>query len=378
MRVLAHGFLAAPRARCRAVHLRAGRQGRSSLARAIGVPAHFATYRRQGDRPEADPFLLKNPTTPAQYKELGALGKVDVLLVSHGHFDHIADAPALATLNKIPLWGPGGASNATLMTLGVLPPRNYPTSRCASSCRWPRRRGHQRARGGAEDGRVDGPAGIVENKPSAAASSSPRGRKAEPDGYTLLFITNGNSVSESLFKSLPYNSVRDFAPVSPVGFIDFELVSRTTPTSSRWAISRAHAREPGKLNIGTINPGSGQHLALSSSVDVRRGCADHHLQEHLGSDHRGDLRAGAGRARHRRAGDGAGERRRDADHAGRRDSVRRFCPSSDRAESASPVTSRSPGTASPHRSRRLPRSSSGWTRRCGRGAAPDVRSASRT
>ncbi len=72
-----------------------------------------------------DPFLIRNPTTPAQYKALDALGKVDVLLVSHGHFDHIADAPALATLNKIPLWGPGDL-NATLMNLGVLPGAQLP------------------------------------------------------------------------------------------------------------------------------------------------------------------------------------------------------------------------------------------------------------
>jgi len=72
-----------------------------------------------------DPFLIRNPTTPAQYKALGALGKVDVLLVSHGHFDHIADAPALATLNEIPLWGPGDL-NATLQNLGVLPAAQLP------------------------------------------------------------------------------------------------------------------------------------------------------------------------------------------------------------------------------------------------------------
>src|SRR5512134_4104192 len=51
---------------------------------------------------------------------------------------------------------------------------------------------------------------VVENKPSAGGIlASETVAKAEPDGYTLLFITNGNSVSESLFKSLPYNSVRD-------------------------------------------------------------------------------------------------------------------------------------------------------------------------
>ncbi len=72
-----------------------------------------------------DPWLLKNPLTPAQYKDLAALGKVDVLLVTHGHGDHIADAPALAKLNNIPMWGPGDL-NMALTTLGVLPPQQLP------------------------------------------------------------------------------------------------------------------------------------------------------------------------------------------------------------------------------------------------------------
>ena len=40
-----------------------------------------------------DPWLRTNPLTPAAYKQLEHFGKIDVLLVSHGHFDHIADAP---------------------------------------------------------------------------------------------------------------------------------------------------------------------------------------------------------------------------------------------------------------------------------------------
>lgn len=72
-----------------------------------------------------DPWLLKNPITPAAYKDLGALGKVDLLLVTHGHFDHIADGPELAKRNNIPMWGPGDL-NMTLTTLGVLPPAQLP------------------------------------------------------------------------------------------------------------------------------------------------------------------------------------------------------------------------------------------------------------
>ncbi len=72
-----------------------------------------------------DPWLTPNPLTPAQYKKLEALGKVDVLLVTHAHADHIADAPAIAKLNNIPLWGAGDL-NMALNTLGVLPAAQLP------------------------------------------------------------------------------------------------------------------------------------------------------------------------------------------------------------------------------------------------------------
>lgn len=67
-----------------------------------------------------DPWLRTNPKTPAGFKQLEALGKVDLVLVTHGHFDHIADAPDLARMHKVPLYGPAGL-NQTLSTLGVLP-----------------------------------------------------------------------------------------------------------------------------------------------------------------------------------------------------------------------------------------------------------------
>jgi L-ascorbate metabolism protein UlaG (beta-lactamase superfamily) len=72
-----------------------------------------------------DPWLLNNPLTPAEYKNFDALGKIDLLLVSHGHTDHIADAPALAKKNSIPMYAPGDL-NMSLNTLGVLPPAQLP------------------------------------------------------------------------------------------------------------------------------------------------------------------------------------------------------------------------------------------------------------
>lgn len=67
-----------------------------------------------------DPWLRTNPKTPANFKNLEALGKVDLVLVTHGHFDHVADAPDLAKMHKVPVYGPAGL-NQTLSALGVLP-----------------------------------------------------------------------------------------------------------------------------------------------------------------------------------------------------------------------------------------------------------------
>jgi L-ascorbate metabolism protein UlaG (beta-lactamase superfamily) len=72
-----------------------------------------------------DPWLRPNPLTPPQYKDLAALGKVDVLLVTHGHGDHFADAPDLARMHNVPMWGPGDM-NQTVGLLGILPPNLVP------------------------------------------------------------------------------------------------------------------------------------------------------------------------------------------------------------------------------------------------------------
>ena len=45
-----------------------------------------------------DPFLKKNPKTPVKYKDLTALGKVDLILVTHGHNDHTRDLAELAQI----------------------------------------------------------------------------------------------------------------------------------------------------------------------------------------------------------------------------------------------------------------------------------------
>ena len=72
-----------------------------------------------------DPWLRANPLTPPEYKSLEKIGKVDLILVTHGHGDHIADAPALALAHKARVFAPGDL-NQTLTLLRVLPPELAP------------------------------------------------------------------------------------------------------------------------------------------------------------------------------------------------------------------------------------------------------------
>ena len=66
-----------------------------------------------------DPWLTTNPKAPEAYKKLEALGKVDLILVTHGHNDHFGDAAALAKLTGAPVYGPAGLIQSAI-TLGIL------------------------------------------------------------------------------------------------------------------------------------------------------------------------------------------------------------------------------------------------------------------
>lgn len=85
----------------------------------------FKITSSQGKVIVTDPWLKANPLTPPEFKSLENLGKVDVLLVTHGHLDHFADAPAIAKLNNVPMYAPGDM-NASVVALGILPPELAP------------------------------------------------------------------------------------------------------------------------------------------------------------------------------------------------------------------------------------------------------------
>jgi tripartite-type tricarboxylate transporter receptor subunit TctC len=103
----------------------------------------------------------------------------------------------------------------------------------------------------------------VENQPGAGGIAAARTVIASaPDGYTLALLSNGTAVSVSLFNKLPFDPLKDFAPISSLGFFDFIF---TTEANSPFRtlgdfIAAAKARR-GALNVGTINIGSTQNLS---------------------------------------------------------------------------------------------------------------------
>ena len=104
---------------------------------------------------------------------------------------------------------------------------------------------------------------VIENKPGAGGiAAGDLVAKSEPDGTTLLLMSNGTAVTANLFKSLPYDTAKDFATVSTLGFFDIALVTKADSPYKTMAELLAFAKaNPGKLNVGTINIGSTQNLA---------------------------------------------------------------------------------------------------------------------
>jgi tripartite-type tricarboxylate transporter receptor subunit TctC len=104
---------------------------------------------------------------------------------------------------------------------------------------------------------------IVENKASAGGIvAGEQVSRADADGHTLLLISSGTAVSAALFKSLPFDTVKDFTPVSKLADFDLGIVVSETGRFKTVAELLAYGRaNPGKLNIGTPQIGTTQNLA---------------------------------------------------------------------------------------------------------------------
>jgi tripartite-type tricarboxylate transporter receptor subunit TctC len=113
---------------------------------------------------------------------------------------------------------------------------------------------------------------VIDNRPGAGgilAAKSTIGSGA--DGYTLTVTGNGTAISKSLFKSLPYDVLADFTPITITAFLDLLIATNADgPLKTVNDIIAAARANPGKLNFGTIARGSTQNL----SAELFRMAAD--------------------------------------------------------------------------------------------------------
>ena len=111
---------------------------------------------------------------------------------------------------------------------------------------------------------------VIENKPSAGGIvAGEMVARAEPDGHTMLLISSGSAVSAALFKSLPFDTVKDFTPVSKLASFDLVIAVADSGRFKNLSDLITYARaNPGKLNIGTPQIGTTQNLAAELFVSA--------------------------------------------------------------------------------------------------------------
>ena len=104
---------------------------------------------------------------------------------------------------------------------------------------------------------------IVEDRPGAGSIiGTDTVARSEPDGYTLLLMSNTHTVNESLFATKPFRLMTDFTPVAPINQSDLVLVVNPALQVATLAdlISLAKAK-PGKLTYASSGPGTPYHMA---------------------------------------------------------------------------------------------------------------------
>jgi tripartite-type tricarboxylate transporter receptor subunit TctC len=117
---------------------------------------------------------------------------------------------------------------------------------------------------------------VVENKPGAATSiGAEQVARAEPDGYTLLMATSTTlAINKTLYKSLPYDPVKDFTPIALVAAVPFALIINPQIPAKTLPEFIAYAKTKPGLAFGSAGNGSPQHLGAemlkaAAGIDIR-------------------------------------------------------------------------------------------------------------
>lgn len=117
---------------------------------------------------------------------------------------------------------------------------------------------------------------VVENKPGAGTVlGADQVAKSEADGYTLLMATSTTlAINKTLYKKLPYDPVKDFAPIALVAGVPFALIINPDLPARTLSEFIAYAKSKPGLAYGSAGNGSPQHLAAemlktAAEIDIR-------------------------------------------------------------------------------------------------------------
>ena len=104
---------------------------------------------------------------------------------------------------------------------------------------------------------------VIENRPGGGSVvGTDAVAKAEPDGYTLLMMSNTHTVNETLIPKKPFDLMRDFAPITGVSYSDLMLVVHpSVPASSVKEFIALAKSKPGALNYASSGNGTPYHMA---------------------------------------------------------------------------------------------------------------------
>jgi tripartite-type tricarboxylate transporter receptor subunit TctC len=104
---------------------------------------------------------------------------------------------------------------------------------------------------------------VIDNKPGAGGNlGSDAGAKATPDGYTLTVATAALPISKHVYRRLPFDPAKDFAPITLMTITPLVLVTRPDlPANSVAELVQFAKKNPGKLTFASSGPGTSHHLS---------------------------------------------------------------------------------------------------------------------